>query len=103
MRDIDLSPSTMLEDFENERKRNETEMTESEEEGEREKEEETEAEEKEERESEERTEEDNEMGEEEEVKAFAAKIDNDKLTDRNIRFRDDYQKLRCENNKQSYI
>jgi hypothetical protein len=33
------------------------------------------------------------MGENEEVRAFAAQIDNDKLTDRNIKFRDDYQKF----------
>ena len=59
----------------------------------RERESETEAEDDEEQESEERKEEDNKMGEEEEVKAFTAKIENDKLTDKNIKFRDDYQKF----------
>ena len=110
VRDIDLSSSTMLEDFEKERNKKETEMNEREEErerkGERERERERERkrekeregerdedEESEERKSEEKTEEDEEIGENEEVRAFTAKIDNDKLTDRNIKFRDDYQKF----------
>ena len=36
---------------------------------------------------------DKDMGEEEEVRAFAAQIENEKLTDINIKFKDEYQKL----------